>query len=174
MVREIRLLGSESGGHSARLAAHVRDLQRDGPVVFVTADRPFATWAAAFAQAGVDLDALAVVDAVSAQGGLRPAMAPRNVVFLASPMLLEMVMVRVEQQAERLQAHHVVVDSISTLAFYNGVAATSAFVHHLASRLRGSSLGGHLVLRDDENRRLLSEHLLPFVDSSLPLTTAPA
>jgi KaiC/GvpD/RAD55 family RecA-like ATPase len=169
LQRKIRLLGSSGEGHIAGLAAHVRHLQDQGPVLFVTADRPYGSWTSSWSQAGVDPERLCIIDAVSATNGHQPATRPSNVVFLPSPTMLEMLVLRIEQSAHRSGAKHVVLDSLNTLALYNGVAPVQAFAHYLVNRLRAADLGGDLVVRDSQSGVQLRERVAAFVDEDLAL-----
>lgn len=166
MTRSIRLLASSGDWHIPGLASHLRRLQEQGPVLFVTADRPHGAWAAALAQAGVAADRLCIIDAVSAANGQQPATRPANVVFLPSPTMLEMLVLRIEQAAARCGAKHVVVDSLNMLALYNGLAPVQAFAHYLVNRLRTAGLGADLVVRDGPTSHQLRDRVLGFVDDA--------
>lgn len=171
MPGRIRLLGSSGDGHVAALASHVRQLQDSGAVLFITADRPFSSWVAPLANAGVDSSRLTIIDVVTAVSG-QPASRPHNVLFLASPGMLETMILRIEKCAAASGARHVVLDSLNTLASYNGLAPVQEFAHYLANRLRASSIGGDLVVRDGQAGAVLRERVESFVDESLTLGTA--
>jgi KaiC/GvpD/RAD55 family RecA-like ATPase len=172
-VQPIRLLSAGADAQGARLAAHVRRLQEAGPVLFVTADRPLGSWLQAWREAGVDQARLVVIDAVSAMNGQQPAHRPANATFLPSPAMLEMLLLRIEQLIVRHAPARVVVDSVNTLALYNGVAAVQSFAHYLANRLRGHGIGAELVLCDAPDGALLRERLAPFADAHAPLEALP-
>lgn len=171
-MRTIRLVASGSDGHARAVAGHVKAMQGEGPVLFVTADRPYASWESPFAAAAVDLGRLCVIDAVSGMGGVLPAPRPDNVVFLPSPTLLEMMVLRIEQGCQRSKATHVVLDSLNTLALYNGLAPVQAFSHYLINRARDSGVGLDLVVRDNQEGEALRARLAGFVDGSLRLVAA--
>lgn len=164
-MQPIRLLSSSGEGHAANLAVHVQRTQQAGAVLFVTADRPLGSWAPAWREAGVDQDRLLVVDAVSAMNGQPPSPRPANATFLPSPVMLEMLLLRIEQLIVRHAPARVIVDSLNTLALYNGMAAVQAFAHYLANRLRGHGVGADLVLCDSPEADGLRERLAPFLDA---------
>lgn len=154
-------------GDAPALAAHVRRLQEEGPVVFVAAERPARAWEPVWHEAGVDRARLHVVDAVAAMNGRQPGPRSPGVVFLPSPVMLEMMALRAEQLAQRHGAVRVVVDSLDTLVLYNGASAVQAFAHYLGSRLRALGVGADLVLCDtaaSPGARDLRGRLAPFVD----------
>lgn len=171
-MRTIRLVASGSDGHARAVAAHLKALQAEGPVVFVTADRPYASWEPVLANAGVDVRRLCVLDAVSGMGGALPVARPGNVVFLPSPTLLEMLVLRIEQGCQRSKATHVVVDSLNTLALYNGLAPVQAFSHYLINRARGAGVGLDLIVRENQEGEALRHRLAGFVDGDLRLVAA--
>ena len=168
-VQPIRLLSSGSEAHGPHLAAHVRRLQQAGPVLFVTADRPLGSWIPVWADNGVDHGRLVVIDAVSAMNGQQPAQRPSNATFLPSPAMLEMLLLRIEQLIRRHAPARVVVDSLNTLALYNGLPAVQSFAHYLASRLRGHGVGADLVVCDVPDGALLRERLAQFTDGQAAL-----
>ena len=168
-MHTIRLLSSSGDPHGPSLAAHVRRLQAAGPVLFVTADRPLATWGPVWKAAGVDQGRLLVIDAVSAMNGQQPSPRPANATFLPSPVMLEMLLLRIEQLVGRHAPVHLVIDSLNTLAFYNGAPAVQAFAHYLANRLRGHGVGADLVLCEGPEAALLRERLAPFIDGQAAL-----
>lgn len=171
-MRTIRLVASGSDDHAGAIAAHIKAMQTHGPVLFVTADRPFSSWESAFAAASVDRSRLCVLDVVSGMGGALPAERPDNVVFLPSPTLLEMMVLRIEQGCQRSKATHVVVDSLNTLALYNGLAPVQAFAHYLINRARDAGVGLDLVVRDNQEGEALRARLAGFVDGNLRLVVA--
>ena len=168
----IRLLSSDGEGHGAALAGHLRRIQETGSVLFVTADRPHGSWTAAWATADIDLARLFVIDAVSAMNGHQPTPRPANTTFLPSPAMLEMMALRIEQLIRRHAPVRVVIDSLNTLALYNGVAAVQAFAHYLANRLRDTAVGADLIVHSDAEGAALRQRLASFVDEALPLEAA--
>lgn len=168
-MQPIRLLSSSGDTHAPSLAAHVRRLQQAGPVLFVTADRPLGSWTAPWTTAAVDPAKVFVIDAVSAMGGQQPTPRPANATFLPSPVMLEMLLLRIEQLIVRHAPARVVVDSLNTLAFYNGPSAVQAFAHYLANRLRGHGVGADLVLCEAPEAAGLRDRLAPFIDGQVAL-----
>lgn len=168
----IRLLSSDGEGHGAALAGHLRRLQEQGNVLFVTADRPMGSWTTAWNDAALDPTRLFVIDAVSAMNGHQPTPRPTNATFLPSPAMLEMMALRIEQLIRRHAPVRVVIDSLNTLALYNGVAAVQSFAHYLANRLRDGDVGADMILHGDAEGTELRQRLASFVDEHLPLEAA--
>ena len=139
-------------------------------MLLLAADRPYRTWVQAFADAGVDTDRVFVLDVVSALDGGTPPQRPDNALFLASPTMLERMAMRIEQLAQKLgQGSHVVVDSLSTLALYNGVPPVQEFSHYLANRLRTQGFSGDFIIRDNQVGASLRERISAFADDHIKL-----
>lgn len=171
MAEPIRVLVPSGGSHVAAMADHVRALQDAGRyVLFITTDRPYAVLERAFGQAGVDLERIHFLDTVSHLDGSAPIDRPDNAHFLASPTMLEMVAMRAEQLANRLgDGVHVVLDSLNTLALYNGISPVQEFAHYLANRLRTYGLPGDFVARQNREGAELQEKVAGFTDGRIVL-----
>lgn len=167
----IRVVVAAPESHVQGMAAHVRSLQAGGArILYLTTDRPYAVLVESFGQAGVDADAVFFVDAITCMDGTLPQERPANVIFLQSPTMLEMMAMRVEQMLGHVgPTAHVVVDSLSTLALYNGVPPVQEFSHYLANRLRTNGRPGDLVVRDNPAGRELHERVVGFTDEELRL-----
>lgn len=168
MARKIRVL-VPTESHAGFLAGLVRDLQAAHSVLVLSADRPSRTLLETFRAEGLDLARLHILDVVSMMDGRAPAERPANTTFLQSPTMLEMMAMRVEQIAGRMQDPHVVVDSLNTLALYNGVPAVQEFSHYLSNRLRTNAIPGDFIIRDNKEGRLLHEKVSGFTDEQAPL-----
>lgn len=157
--------------HLGSLAGHVRSLQADGKrVVFVTANRPYASLAARFEQEGVDARRLFIIDAVSVADGSPPPARPDNALFLQSPTMLEMIAMRTEQVlAQDASGGHMVLDCMNALNLYNGTGLVAEFAHFLSNRLRSRGAAGDLVVLDNEEGVLLEEALAGFTDGRVVL-----
>lgn len=175
MAEPIRVLVPSDGSHVAALAAHVGDLQTQGRhVLFITTDRPYAVLERAFRAAGVDMERIHFLDTVSHLDGSAPIERPDNAHFLASPTMLEMVAMRTEQLANRLgDGVHVVLDSLNTLALYNGISPVQEFAHYLANRLRMYGLPGDYVARQNREGTELQEKIAGFTDERVALQAPP-
>ena len=150
--------------HLRLVAELIGAATRGGHAVVLAAERPSAVLAAALGPLGIDLGRVHFVDCVSAIEGVRPLAAP-NTVFVHSPTMLEMMVMRLEQQASRAAAPvHVVVDSLSALAHYNGTPPVVEFSHYLANRLRTRGLGGTFLVRDVPEGRSLRDQAAHFLD----------
>jgi KaiC/GvpD/RAD55 family RecA-like ATPase len=153
------------------VCAHARSLQAAGrSVIFVTADRPYRSLTASLREAGADPDAMFFLDAVSSVDGSGPKERPANAMFLPSPTMLEMLAMRIEQVAARTgPMAHVLLDSLNTLALYNGPLPVQEFSHYLANRLRSSGVPGDFVVRDTQDGRLLHDKVSSFTDRRIEI-----
>jgi len=151
------------------LAAHVRALQREPrPLLYLAADRPYRTLAAAFHAAGIDTSQIHFLDAVSSIDGKAPDR-EANVTFVPSPTMLEMMAMRLEQLASRLGSPHVIIDSLSTLALYSGPGPVQQFSHYVANRLRARGLAGDFLVGGTQEGRALRERIAGYVDREVEL-----
>lgn len=167
----VRVIVPTGRAHVRSLAAAIRRLQEDGrKIVFVSADRPYATLVPALSKDGVDVERIQFVDVVSSMNGAAPSPRPGNATFLPSPTMLEMLAMRVEQVAQRVgPGAHMVLDSLDTLSLYNGVNPVQEFSHYLANRLRAQGVSGDFVVRDGPAGRHLHDLVLSFTDDRVEL-----
>lgn len=161
----------QGGGHASVVAHHVRALQRQGArVLLLSADRPYRHWAQAAANEGVDASRLFVLDVVSLMQGATDGARAENAQFLASPTMLEMMAMRLEQAAHRHGAgSHILVDSLSTLALYNGLEPVQEFAHYLANRLRSLGVPGDFIVQDNQAGAAIRDRMTGIADEHLSL-----
>lgn len=170
----IRVASTTQDDHMAGLVRLVHSLQADGrQVIIVTANRPFSVLEPRLRDAGVDADAVVFVDTVTLTDGSRPIGAPKNVFFLHSPTMLEMVAMRVEQA---LSMHdgpaHLVLDSLNALQLYNGTAMVQEFAHYLINRLRTRGAAADFVMLATPDAHQLEAAIAGFTDGRHDLINA--
>ncbi len=167
----IRVVIPRGQSHVHTVAHHVGRLQETGArIILLCADRPFDHYRASFGTAGADMDRIHALDCVAALQSGAPHERRPNVHFLASPTMLEMMAMRIEQIAQRLgPGSHLVVDSLSTLALYNGVEPVQEFTHFLANRLRMRQVPGDFVVHDNPAGADLRDRILGIVDEQAPI-----
>lgn len=168
---EVRVLIPKGASPARTVGEHVRDLQARGRIViYVAADRPHKTLVSSFAEFGIDADRVHFIDLVSAANGHAPMERVANAMFLASPTMLEMLAMRVEQLIARLGTDSfVIVDSLNTLSLYNGEAPVQEFTHYLANRLRERRIPGDLIVRDGAESQSLQSKIASFTDARFEL-----
>lgn len=171
MASQIRVIVPQAASHLPAVCGLVASLQAEGKrILLVTSDRPWRTLEVALVAAGADPAMVHFLDCVSAMDGQAPRERPANATFMASPTMLEMMAMRIEQLAMRMgPAAHVVLDSLSTLALYNGIPPVQEFSHYLANRLRTQGVSGDLVVLDNQEGRTLQDGVGSFVDARLVL-----
>ncbi len=171
MTTAIRVLQVGPDQTSRALASHVRTLSEAGHgVIYVTADRPYVTLRETLRDAGVSVEAIFIIDAVTYMDGRPVAENYPNALFLRSPTMLEMLAMRVEQALSQVQGVPiVVVDSLSALMLYNGLAPVQEFTHYLANRLRTNGVRADLVVRANTSGNELYERIRMLSDDSLSL-----
>ncbi len=157
------------------LVHHIRALQAEGrAVILVTANRPFGALAPRLESAGVDLEEMVFVDTVTLTDGSRPHDAPRNVFFLHSPTMLEMVAMRIEQALSLDQRPaHLVLDSLNALQLYNGLPLVQEFAHYLINRLRTRGAAGDFIVLQTADGGILEQAVAGFMDGRHELEVAP-
>ncbi len=168
MAGAIRVVIQTQTDHLSSLAAHVLELQQAGrSVVYATANRPYKVVAKHMEDAGVDTAAVTFIDAVTRADGSRPENAPRNVFFLQSPTMLEMMAMRIEQ-ALALEGGdgHMILDSLNALQLYNGLPLVQEFSHYLINRLRTRGASGDLVVLATSDGEVLQQAISGFTDSA--------
>lgn len=173
---EVRVLIPTGTSPARTVGQHVRDLQARGKkVVFVAVDRPYRSVVQSLQDVGAEPAAVHFIDVVSAATGYAPNERPANAHFLASPTMLEMLAMRVEQVVARLGSDaHVVVDSLNTLALYNGEAPVQEFSHYLANRLRERRVPGDFIVREGHDSLALQSKVATFTDARIELPSREA
>lgn len=137
--------------------------------VIVTANRPYQSLREGFATAGLDVSRLRFVDCVTSLTGLVPPPDP-HALHIESPTLLEKLSMRTEQLLRR-QSHSrfLLVDSLSTLAVYNGADAVAEFTHNLVTRLRMQRIPAALLLVRQPGGQGLLDTVEPLCDGPVHL-----
>lgn len=122
--------------------------------------------------AGLRLDAFRVIDMVSAveHNGFHDS---GQVAYVSSPTLLEKAILLATEAVDQAGEgrHCLIVDSMSTLGFYNRDVALEQFTHRLTSLARTSDWGARFLMNDHpKNRELLEQvaHLFDGVSSMRP------
>ena len=161
-------LAIPNGDEPHAVADHVLKLQAEGAsVVFVTTKHTAAVVIASMQERGVDLDRLAIVDAISPS---QAASLDARVTYIGSPTLLEMVALLTEKIAARLEKSHVVLCCLNTLLDYNHRQAVDQFVHYLAQRLQERGTPIDFVLQPaSEGGEALERRTQPFVGGRIEL-----
>lgn len=127
-------------------------------------------------QAGLPLESFRVIDMVSAmdRNGFQDS---GRVAYVSSPTLLEKVMLLAFDavHASEGSRHCIIVDSMSTLGFYNENVALEQFTHRLTSLARMSDWGARFLMNDHPKNRELLAHVAHLFDEVSPLNprTAP-
>lgn len=165
-MSRVRVIVPTGRAHARAVARWIRGLQDEGrKIVFVSADRPYASLVPALADQGVDVDAVHFIDIISSLNGAAPMARTANATFLPSPTMLEMLAMRVEQVAQRIgPMAHMVLDSLETLSLYNGLQPVQEFSHYLANRLRARGVSGDFLMRESDAGQRLQSVVLPFCD----------
>lgn len=122
--------------------------------------------------AGLRMDKFRVIDMVSAveHNGFHDS---GPVAYVSSPTLLEKVILLATEAVDNAGEgrHCLIVDSMSTLGFYNRDVALEQFTHRLTSLARTSDWGARFLMNDHpKNRELLEQvaHLFDGVSSVRP------
>lgn len=137
--------------------------------VVVTANRPYASLRSTLNAAGLDASRLRFVDCVTSLTGLAPPADPQAQ-FVESPTLLEKVVLRTEQMLKRLgHSKFLVVDSLSTLAVYNGNEAVAELTHNLVTRLRIQRTAAAFVVMTQPGSTALVDAVRPLCDGPMSL-----
>ena len=156
--------GARYSRASLDIVAELAASGREGLVI--TANRPYHVLRAALAEAGV-AGRVRYLDCVSGLTGLAPPPDP-DATFVESPTLLEKILLRTEQLLRRMPApRFLVLDSLSTLAVYNGTPAVVELAHTLVNRLRHLETLAILVLVEKQAGEELSDAVTPLCDTVL-------
>lgn len=104
------------------------------------------------------------IDMVTGMTGLAPP-AVDGVVFVESPSFMEKMVMRSDQMLRRMPGRRVLVlDSLSTLAVYNGASLVAEMAHNLVTRLRMQRAAAALVLVERQTSEELVDTLRHLCD----------
>lgn len=155
--------GERQGSAAARFTREAVDKGRQ--VLILAADRPYKVVQSELAQGGIR--AAQILDVITLSSGRAMAERPADVTFLHSPTMLEMMVMRIEQITHRMQNPHVVVDSLSALALYNGAGPVEEFSHYLTNRLRMQGITADLLVHGNPDGEKMQGRIRTFVDTTL-------
>ncbi len=167
----IVLVVTDGSGYNAavRRVAYTLASRLDGGV-FLTANRPTETLRPAFEEAGISLRGIHFLDCVSSLTGIAPVASPQTV-FIESPTLLEKMFMRADQVLRRQPGprRFFIVDSLSSLAVYNGAQPVMEMMHALVGRLRLQRIGAAFLLVERQSDGALRDALSPLCDAVVRL-----
>jgi hypothetical protein len=165
------------GFQSALLDVMVQAADEFDSCVLIAATLPYTTLVRKAAAVGLDMQRFRVIDMVSAvdRNGFHDS---GRVAYVSSPTLLEKaILLAFDAVHEAGEGRHcLLVDSMSTLGFYNSDVALEQFTHRLTSLARMSDWGARFLMNDHpKNRDLLEQvaHLFDGVSAFQSATTAP-
>ncbi len=140
-------------------------LERFETGVVITANRPVGVLRQLLADAGIPHERLKFVDCITALTGIAPPNEP-DAIYIDSPTLMEKTGLRAEQLLRRLPANQrfLFVDSLSTLAVYNGNEAVAEMAHNLTNRMRLLETGTGLLLVQGNNSLKLQQDVKAHCD----------
>jgi KaiC/GvpD/RAD55 family RecA-like ATPase len=164
------------GFQSALLDVMVQAADEFDSCVLIAATLPYTTLVRKAAAVGLDMQRFRVIDMVSAvdRNGFHDS---GRVAYVSSPTLLEKaILLAFDAVHDAGEGRHcLLVDSMSTLGFYNSDVALEQFTHRLTSLARMSDWGARFLMNDHpKNRDLLDQvaHLFDGVSAFEGATTA--
>lgn len=147
----VLLVAMDAQGYAEGVAGLARRLTKEGRGVYVTANRPVRQLRATLEEGGVETDRLFFIDCVTSMTGILAPPGP-DVLHIESPSMLEKIALRAEQVLRRTEGPaFLMVDSLSTLAMYNGAAAVTEFAHTLITRMRLQRVTTVLLMVDERS-----------------------
>jgi archaellum biogenesis ATPase FlaH len=107
-------------------------------ICYVSLNKPYETIREALEKAGVPLERVYFVDAVSSRAGsVKP---DKAVLMVSSPSALTELSIAISKGVELWKADAVLFDSLSTLLVYEGASSVLRFVHSVTNSLRVKGL----------------------------------
>jgi hypothetical protein len=143
------LLAPDGRLHAAATQATAELVELCGGGLYLAANHPHAVVRSTLERAGTPTGELTVLDCITGIGGYPTAHAP-GLQFVESPMMLEKLLLRADHLVRRMPPgrRFLVVDSLATLAAYNGADAVTEFAHGLVVRMRALAAPLALVAQD--------------------------
>ncbi len=167
-TKPVALFLTDGGGYKEAFVKIAESLiaDHDGGVI-ITANRPTATLRPSL---DADLSQVTFVDCISSMTGIMPPM-ERGVIHIESPTMLEKMALRAERALRAVPGDRrfLLLDSLSTLAVYNGPAAVRELTHNLVTRLRMLGVTGAFVLVQNQTDAMLVDAVRPLCDETVNL-----
>lgn len=162
---EIILAVTEGGHYNESVQEMVQAaMARFSRAVFVTANRPHDSLTALLDAGNIERRGIAFVDCVSGLTGMTPP-STASVQYVDSPTLLEKVAMRADQLLKRAGDDRcLLVDSLSTLAVYNGEGAVSELAHNMITKLRMTKTPAAFLIVETQAESGLVEAVASHVD----------
>lgn len=172
---KVRLVEAPASG-SGRLAAVGKELRRlqdeeDRSTLYISVERPAEVVLEGLREAGVDVDRVFIVDAVSGMGGTRVSDDPEHIMYVSGPDLLEMLALRAEKiiRSKAEGPALIVIDSVDAFALYNESEALKEIVHYIVHRLEKGVRLDFLVAPGGRSDADLLSFLSQYVDETIQL-----
>ncbi len=149
--REVHLIRTDSEGYNKMLHDTIDALRSIAPRgVIVAANRPVRILKKALDDEGISYEGAYFIDCVTAMTGIMP---PKDddTMYIESPSMLEKIGLRAEQVLRHQGGDRfLLVDSLSTLAVYNGADAVVELAHTLLTRMRIHGVATGMLLVDNQ------------------------
>ncbi len=131
-----------------------------GPVIWVSFNRPYE----ALRRAMGPREGLMYVDATGSNpSGLKFL---DDACFVESPVLLEIISLRIRLLARRMPGARIVLDNANQVALYTSMAQMAEFIHHLANDCRRERTALDIVVAGLEHDQVLGR-IKSFVDQEV-------
>lgn len=135
-------------------------LDNGTPVVWVSFNRPYE----ALKRIMGDQPNLMYVDATGSNPtGLKFL---DDACFVESPVLLEVIALRIRLLRRRMPKARIIIDSASQIALYTNMAQMAEFMHHLANECRRDDVPLDIIVAGIEHERILNR-IQNFVDQEV-------
>lgn len=134
--------------------------------IYVTLNKPFTNLARTFERAGIPVDTLFFVDAVTNV----PSVEEHSTHICLGPGNdLSNICIAISKIVNRFQEKFLFLDSLSTLLIYNDPKAVAKFAHLLSEKMRRWGTAGSLLTVEMNVERDVVLQLAPFCDKVLKI-----
>jgi hypothetical protein len=138
------------------------------PVIYVTANKPYASLKAELGRGGVETEKMFFIDMISRKAGGESAR-EKDCLYIASPDSLTELTIALGSAASSIRKPGKVIflDSVSTLLMYNSVGAVGKFVHFFTAKMGMWNAQGVLVSLEDGTDPMLISQLSQFCNRTV-------
>lgn len=131
-------------------------------ICYVSLNKPYKIIQGSLEKAGIPVEKMYFVDAVSSKvGSVKPG---KTVLMVSSPNALTELSIAINKGVEMWKADTVLFDSLSTLLVYEGASSVLRFVHSVINALRVKGLSCVFTVLKQDLKEELAKDLGMFAD----------
>jgi KaiC/GvpD/RAD55 family RecA-like ATPase len=128
-------------------------------IIYISANKPYSHMVSILKKHGIDTEKFFFIDCITSQLGLLANEEPSNCIFIKGPQNLTEISIAINECLDKMPGEKILlIDSISTLIFYNDPEVIGKFSHFFINRMQFSGITTViLALESDINKDVLRQ-----------------